>query len=146
MADRVSFSTSCLLPSFTNGNHNHSPFAVESLLPLRFSQASPDDQHIESHHRDHAECNYVFHFVYLICVTSKARRPQRRAAASALQDKPDGPSGRTGNRVRRSWDQYRLCLLSECDAHCQPPADPPAWERHNTHRNIRSLSEPYLFS
>jgi hypothetical protein len=59
------------LPSFTNGNHIHSPFAVESLLPLRFSQASPDDQHIEGHHRDHAECNYVFHFLFTSFVLQK---------------------------------------------------------------------------
>jgi hypothetical protein len=77
--------------------------------------------------------------------TDEARRPQRRGAASALQDKPDGPSGRTDNRAPRSWDQYRLRLLSGCDARCQP-VDPRAWERHNTHQNIRSLSEPYLFS
>ena len=139
----MSFSTSCLLPSFTNGNHNDSPFAVESLLPLRFSQASPDDHHIEPHRRDHAECNYVFHFVYLICVTEEARRPRRRVAASAPQDKPGGPCGRTGNRAPRSG--HRLHSLSECDARCQL-VDGRAWERQNTHRNICSLSEPYLFS
>ena len=117
----MSFSTNCLLPSFTNGNHIHPPIAVESLLPLRFSQASGDDQHIEGHHRDHAECNYVFHFMHLICVTAKARRPQRRVAASALQDNPgtDGPGGRTGNRAPRSRDQYRLRSLSECDPRCR---------------------------
>jgi hypothetical protein len=78
-----------------------------------------------------------------ICVTGKARRPQGRVAASALQDKPDGPSGRTGNRASRS--EHQLHSLSECDARCQP-VNPHAWERHNTHRNIRLLSEPYLFS
>src|SRR6266480_214512 len=77
-------------------------------------------------------------FVHLFCFTEEARRPQHRAAASALQDNPDGPTDRTGNRAPRS--EHQLHLLSECDARCQP-ADSRALERHSTHRNIRSLSE-----
>ena len=67
-----------------------------------------------------------------ICVTGKARRPQGRVAASALQENlgTDGPSGRTGNRAPRSEQQ--LHLLSECDARCQL-VDPQAWERRNTY-------------
>jgi hypothetical protein len=124
----------------------HARLGVESLLPLRFSQASPDDQHIERHHRDHAECNYVFHFfVHLICVTGKARRPQGRAEASALQDNlgTNGPSGRTGNRAPRSKRQ--LHSLSECDAH-QEPADSPVSREHSIDRDIHSSLGQHLFS
>src|SRR5439155_20454881 len=84
-------------------------------------------------------------FVHLTCFTEEARRPQRRVPASACNPGTDGPTGRSGNQAPRFVDRYRLHPLPECDARCRP-ADSCALERHNTHRNIRSLSELYLFS
>src|SRR5215467_5984532 len=96
MADLVSFSTSCLLPSFTNRNHIYLRFSVESLLPLRFSQASCDDQHIERHYRDYAECNYVFHLVDLTCY---------KRSSSAAGQSPCFRSSRQAGWPQRSHRQ-----------------------------------------
>ncbi len=80
-----------------------------------------------------------------ICVIGKARRPQGRVAASALQDNlgTDGPSGRTGNRAPRSRRQ--LHSLSECDAH-REPADSPVSGEPSIDRDIHSSLGQHLFS
>ena len=89
MADLVSFSTSSLLPSFTNRKLIYLRFSCRNLLPLGFSQASRNDQHIERHHRDYAECDYVFHFFTSFVLQNKlvgrcAELPLFKAVLNAI--------------------------------------------------------------
>ena len=66
------------------------------IARLPAPQAMPENQYIQGHHRDHGECNYVFHFVHL---TFHCKYNQRRG----------DPNGRTDNRV--SWDEDSHHLL-----------------------------------
>jgi len=43
----------------------------KAQIVLRAAQATADDQNVESHHRNHAECNYVLHCCYLTCLLKK---------------------------------------------------------------------------
>ena len=68
---------------------------------LRAAQASADDQDKEAHHRDHAKCNYIFHFVRVIRLWNLGARRLCAACAQGNPDRDD-PSGRIGNRAAPS--------------------------------------------
>ena len=63
MAERVSFSTSCLFPSFTRRNDISSAAESEALVWLGVVQAARDDHRIGRGHRKDAKHNQVFHFI-----------------------------------------------------------------------------------
>ncbi len=55
---------------------------------LRGAQAAPENQHVQGHHRDHRECNYVFHLftsLSIVCTTNAGVTPAV-APATALPE------------------------------------------------------------